>query len=62
MIKPLKKRNNEIIIQSLTDLTVVKDEPPVVGLVGGSMDIRSDIKQMSKIAQDFPSVLIGKQL
>jgi hypothetical protein len=60
MIKPLKKRNNEIIIQS--DLTVVKDEPPVVGLVGGSMDIRSDIKQMSKIAQDFPSVLIGKQL
>jgi hypothetical protein len=26
-IKPLKKRNNEIIIQYLTDPTVTKDEP-----------------------------------
>jgi hypothetical protein len=51
-----------MIIQYLTDSTVVKDEPPVVGLVGGSMDVRSDVKQMSKIAQDCPSVLISKQL
>jgi hypothetical protein len=27
-------RNNEIIIQYLTDSTVFKDEPSVVGLVG----------------------------
>jgi hypothetical protein len=63
MIKSLKKQNNEIIIQYLTDSTVIKDEPPVVGVVTAvSMDVRSDVKQMSKIAQDCPSVLIGKQL
>jgi hypothetical protein len=45
-------RNNEIIIQYLTDSTVFKDEPSVVGLMGVSMDVRSDVKQMSKIAQD----------
>jgi glycine/serine hydroxymethyltransferase len=61
-MKPLKKRNNEIVIQYLTDSTVVKDEPPLVGLVGVSVYVRSDVKQMSKIAQDCPSVLIGKQL
>jgi hypothetical protein len=33
MIKSLKKQNNEIIIQYLTDSTVIKDEPPVVGVV-----------------------------
>jgi hypothetical protein len=26
------------------------------------MDVRSDVKQMSKIAQDCPSMLRGKQL
>jgi hypothetical protein len=61
-IKPLKKRNNEIIIQYLTDPTVTKDEPPAVRFVGVSTDVRSDVKQMSKIAQDWPSLLIGKQL
>jgi hypothetical protein len=44
MIKSLKKRNNKIIIQYLTDLTVTKDEPPAVGLVGVSMDVKSDVK------------------
>jgi hypothetical protein len=29
--------------------------------VGVSMDVRSDVKQMSKIEQDCPSVLTGKQ-
>jgi hypothetical protein len=62
MIKPLKNRNKEIIIQYLTDSSVLKDEPPVVRLVGVSMDVRLDVKQMSKIAQDGPSVLIGKRL
>jgi hypothetical protein len=64
-IKPLKKRNNEIIIQYLMDSidsTVIKDEPPFVRLVGVSMDVRSDVNQMSKKAQDCPSMLIGKEL
>jgi hypothetical protein len=60
-IKPLKKRNNEIIIQYLTDPSVTKDVP-AVRFVGVSTDVRSDVKQMSKIAQDWPSLLIGKQL
>jgi hypothetical protein len=34
-------RNNEIIMQYLTVSTVVKDEPPVVGV---SMDVRGDVK------------------
>jgi hypothetical protein len=57
---PLKNRNNEIIMQYLTDSTVVKDESPLVGLVGVSTDDRSDVKQMTKIGQDCPSVLIRK--
>jgi hypothetical protein len=40
---------------------VVKDESLLVGLVGMSTDDRSDVKQMTKIWQDCPSVLIGKQ-
>jgi hypothetical protein len=34
--KPLKNRNNEIIVQYLTNSTVIKDEPPVMRLVGVS--------------------------
>jgi hypothetical protein len=50
-INPLKKRNNEIIIKYLPDSTVIKDEPLVVRLVGVSMNVSYDVKQMSKIAQ-----------
>jgi hypothetical protein len=37
---------------------MTKDESPAVRLVG----VSTDVKQMSKIAQDCPSLLIGKKL
>jgi hypothetical protein len=43
-IKPLKKRNNEIIIQYLSGTTVVFNKPPVVGVSMMRKQVATNLK------------------